>query len=261
MLAVHREQISERPRFAAACDTLETAPSAPPSSPHPPYDAIMKTSRAASPFQLLVLLASAVLLAANAVAQTDNPPASRELPRSIASARCQYAPNDAACADVNDSAQARRDTINDATVAQPPRRGPGPSFGPRGPMGRSAYPGMWGQPEPSGRHALIGAVIGGLLGWAVAAKGTADARSTLGIATLGAGLGAAIGLSVPAFPSRSPYFRRWPDDDDAEASFRKSAKPGRTPGPPQQTASVDSTTSNPRPNADNAPAPKTAAQP
>jgi len=209
---------------------------------------------------LLVLLASLVLLAANALAQTDNPQASKELPRSIASARCQYAPNDAACADVCDSAQAPRGAIDDATVAQLPRRGPGPAFGPRGPMGRPAYPGMWGQPEPSGRHALIGAVIGGLLGWAVAAKGNADARATFGIATLGAGIGAAMGLSVPAFPSRSPFWHRWPDEDE-DAAARKSAKPGRTPGPPRQTASVDATSSRPRRNAEDAPAPKPAAQP
>lgn len=247
--------------LATFCDTSETALTAPLSLRNPSYDAIMKNLRAASSLLLHVLLAAVVLLAANALAQTDNPQASKELPRSIASARCQYAPNDAACADVNDSAQARRDPINDATVAQLPQRGPGPGFGPRGPMGRPGYPGMWGQPEPSGRHALIGAVIGGLLGWAIAAKGNADGRATFALATVGAGLGAGFGLSIPSFPSRNPYFRRWPDDDDENASRRDSAKPGRTPGPPRQTASVDVAPSSPQPNTEDAAAPKTDAQP
>jgi hypothetical protein len=210
---------------------------------------------------LLALLASVVLLAANARAQTDNPPAANETSSSIAAARCQYAISDPACADVNVSAEAPRAPIDDAVVAQLPRRGPGPSFGPRGRMGRPAYPGMWGQPEPSGRHALVGAVIGGLVGWSLAAKGNAGARATLGLATIGAGLGAAIGLSVPSFPSRNPYWHRWPHgDDDEEAANRKSAKPGRSPGPPRQTASLYAASSRPQADPEDAP-PKTTAQP
>jgi len=246
---------------ATICDTSETALTAPPSSRPRSYDAIMKNLRADSSLLLHVLLAAVVLLAANALAQTDNPHASKELPRSIASARCQYAPNEAACVQVNESAQDRRGPIDDSKVAQLPRRGPGPGFGPRGPMGRSAYPGMWGQSEPSGRHVLIGAAIGALVGVALGAKGNAGARGTFGLSALCAGIGAGMGASVPSFPSRNPYFRRWPDDDDENASRRDSAKPGRTPGPPRQTASVDVAPSSPQPNTEDAAAPKTAAQP
>lgn len=199
----------------------------------------MKNLRAAS----CVLLAS-VLLVATALAQTDSLRTADEPSTTIAAARCAYAA-DKSCSDKSGSSQAARGAIDDATMAQPPRRGPGPAFGPRGPMGRPAYSQMW-QSQPSGRHALIGAVIGGLLGWAVAAKGNAGARATFGIATVGAGLGAAMGLAVPSFPSRSPYFRRWPDDVDDEASSRRSAKPGRTPvGSPQQMASADATSPGP----------------
>lgn len=266
MLAMRQEQVSSRGGcFARVCDTSETALSAPPSLRHPSYDGVMKDSTAASsPLRLLlVLLATVVLLAANAMAQTENPQAANEPSSSIAAARCQYTFSDTNCARArgNDSAQAPRGAIDDATLAQLPRRGPGPGFGPRGPMGRAGYPGMW-QSEPNGRHALIGAVIGGLLGWAVAAKGSSGARATLGIATVGAGLGAAVGLSVPSFPSRGPYWHRWPrDDDDEDAAARKSAKPSRAPDPPQQTASVEAAPSILGPNAEAAPTPKTAAQP
>lgn len=205
-----------------------------------------------------MLLATVALLAANALAQTDNPQASNEVSSSITAARCQYTSSDHACPGVSDSAQPRR-VANDVTLAQLPRRGPGPPFRPRGPMGRPGYPSMW-RSEPSARHALIGAVIGAGLGWAVAAKGNAGVRATIGIATVGAGLGAAFGSTVPSFPSRDPYWRRWPEDDEEEASRRNSAKPGPTPpGSPQQTASVDATPSSPRPDAEGASAPKTAA--
>lgn len=205
-------------------------------------------------FSCLLLLIAA-LLAASAVAQSDHPQAPNELPSAVSAARCQYTSSDNACPGVSASA---RDANHD-TLAQLPRRGPGPPFRLRGPMGRPGYPGMW-QPQPNPRHALIGAVIGGLLGWAVAAKGNAGARATLGIATVGAALGAGIGASVPSFPSRSPYWRRWPDDDDDEASGRKWAKPGQiTPDSVQQTASADATLSGALPETGDAPAPKTAA--
>lgn len=71
-----------------------------------------------------------------------------------------------------------------------------------------------------------------------------------------------MGLSIPSFPSRGPYWHRWPgDEDDEDAAARKSAKPGRSPGPPQQTASVDAAPSRLRPNTEGAPTPKTVAQP
>ena len=206
----------------------------------------MRNLRAASS----LLLVMVVLLAANALAQTDSTPAGNETPNSVAAARCAYTA-DNACADESASAQAPRRPIDDSTVAQLPRRGTGPYFGPRRPMGQPGYPAMW-QSAPSAGHALIGAVIGAALGWAVAAKGSAGARATLGIATVGVGLGAAIGSSVPSFPYRSPYFRRWPDDQDDEASGRKSAKPSRTESL-QQRASADPAPPNPRPSAEEAP--------
>ena len=225
------------------CDTPETALSSPPSPQEPSYDAIMKNLKEAS-----LLLASVVLLAVNALAQTDHPPAGNETPSSVAAARCAYTAGNA-CTDESSSSQATRGTIDDDTVAQLPRRGPGPAFGAHRPMGRPAYPQMW-QAQPSGRHALIGAAIGTLVGLALSAKGNLDAHSTAGLTTVGAALGAGIGLSIPAFPSRSPYFRRWPDDEDGNASGRNPAKPGRiAPGSAQQTVSGDAAPSNLRPGA------------
>ena len=86
---------------------------------------------------------------------------------------------------------------------------------------------MW-MSRGSPGHALIGALIGFGLGAAVCAKGNAGARATLAIGTVGAGIGAAIGFSIPSFTGRSVYRRGWPDDDE-EAS---RSKPGiSTPDP------------------------------
>jgi len=116
-------------------------------------------------------------------------------------------------------------------------------------MGGPAYPRMW-RSEGSPAHALIGTIIGFGLGAAVAAKGNAGVRGTLGIGAIGAGIGAGIGFSIPAFPSRYQYRRRWPDNDE-EASSRKSAKPGpNRPAWSQQTASSIPQPSQPLPEAD-----------
>jgi hypothetical protein len=116
-------------------------------------------------------------------------------------------------------------------------------------MGGPAYPRMW-RSEGSPAHALIGTIIGFGLGAAVAAKGNAGIRGTLGIGAIGAGIGAGIGFSVPSFPSRYQYRRRWPDNDE-EASSRKSAKPGpKRPASSQQTASSIPQPSQPLPEAD-----------
>lgn len=218
------------------CDTSETALRSPLPSQQPSYDAIMKNLRPAS----FLFFVSAVLLAANALSQTDNPPARNETPSSIAAARCAYAA-DTDCVDPSGTAHAPRRAIDDATVAQLPHRGPGPAFGPRGPMGGHGYPQMW-QSQPSAGHALIGAVIGAALGWAVAAKGNAGAGATLALAGVGAGTGAAFGLSIPSFPSRSRHWRRWPDDDE-DATARESTKPGRSPSR-RLTASTDANPAN-----------------
>jgi hypothetical protein len=119
------------------------------------------------------------------------------------------------------------------TLAQFPRRRPGPPFSRGLGYPPPTYPGMW-MGEHSGRHALIGAIIGGGLGVAVAAKGNAGVRASLAIGTLGAGLGAAMGLSIPSFPSRNMYRRGWPDDD--EDAFR--AKPDFSKPDPKKSAST-----------------------
>jgi hypothetical protein len=125
----------------------------------------------------------------------------------IAAARSQYMP----------PADGSAGTNAPVTVAQFPRRRPGPPYSRVPGYPRPTYPGMW-MGEPSGRHALIGAIIGGGLGVAVAAKGNAGVRASLAIGTLGAGLGAAMGLSIPSFPSRNMYRRGWPGDEEARRS-------------------------------------------
>jgi hypothetical protein len=193
-----------------------------------------------------LLLAVTVLLASNAVAQTDNSQASNELHGPIAAARCQYTPG--ACAEVSDSA-AQRSANDDHTLAQLPRRGPGPRFGPRGPMGRTAYPGMW-RSQGSPAHALIGTLIGFGIGAAVGAKGNIGVRGSLVFGAIGAGIGAGIGFRVPALRSRSPYWRRWPDRDE-EASRRKPMKPAAMrPNSPLQAALADPAPSKVLPGTD-----------
>lgn len=168
-----------------------------------------------------LLLLALLLPLSSALAQMADSQTSNDLPYPVAVARCAYTQTEAPCASVHAASQdvSGQDAPapgGDNTLAQIPRRMPGPPLSAGRPaMGGPGYPGMW-QSQPSAGHALIGAVIGGLLGWAVAAKGSAGVRATLGIATVGAGLGAAIGLTVPSFPSRR-YRQRWPDDDEMAA--------------------------------------------
>lgn len=170
---------------------------------------------------LATILTTLLFLGSRALTQTADSQASDDLPSHVAVARCAYTQADGECASSSHDASGSggREFLAQAPLAQIPRGAPGPPFcGGRPPMRGPGYgyPGM-GRPEPSGRHALIGAVIGGLLGWAVAAKGTAGTRATLGIATIGAGIGAGIGVSIPAFPSRSRYRGRWSDEDEGAA--------------------------------------------
>jgi hypothetical protein len=169
-------------------------------------------------FALLLPVSSA--LAQNADSQTSN-----DLPRPIVIARCAYTQADAVCASVHAPGENPSGPSGDATLAQIPRRVPGPPFrARRPPMGGPAYPSMW-QSQPSVGHALIGAVIGFGIGVAIGAKGNAGARATLGIATVGAGLGAAMCLAIPSFPSPNPYRRRWPQNGgDEEATDSKPDK-------------------------------------
>lgn len=120
-------------------------------------------------------------------------------------------------------------------------------------MGGPAYPTMW-QSAPSAGHALIGAAIGCGIGVAIAARGNAGGRAMLGLATVGAGLGAAIGLSIPSLPSRNPYRRRWPDDDEMAAHSKpdKSKVAASRPDSSRATSASPSTTQadNPLPAAE-----------
>jgi hypothetical protein len=126
------------------------------------------------------------------------------------------------------------------TLAQFPGRRSGPPFSRgRGYPGQ-AYPQMWSG-RPSGRHALIGAIIGGALGAAIGAKGNAGGRATFAFGAVGAGLGAAIGLSVPSYPSfpgPQMYRRGWRDDREeasrSNADFRPdvSVAEAAAPGGP-----------------------------
>jgi hypothetical protein len=140
----------------------------------------------------------------------------------IAAARSQYTPPEDGSAGTN----AR------VTVPQFPHRRPGPPFSPGRGYPSPTYPGMR-MGVHSGRHALIGAIIGGGLGVAIAAKGNAGVRASLAIGTLGAGLGAAMGLSIPSFPSRNMYRRGWPGDD--EEAFR--SKPDLNKPDPKKAVS------------------------
>ncbi|MGO9088100.1 MAG: hypothetical protein ACLQBK_23020 [Candidatus Sulfotelmatobacter sp.] len=191
-----------------------------------------------------------VLFAAAAFAQSADSQLASDLSTSVVAARCRYAPADEICATLRESSPAQH--MDDATVAQVPRRVPGPPM--RRPMmrrPRPAYPAMW-RPEVSGRHALIGALIGGSIGTLIAIKGNAGARAGVALGALGAGIGAGMGLSIPSFPSGNPYWRgrpgrRWPDrgspDDDESASGMKPepAKPDASQAalrsaPPQSPA-------------------------
>jgi hypothetical protein len=130
----------------------------------------------------------------------------------VAIARCQYAPADNACVGGNESGRVKHD---DATLAQFPRRIPGPPIRPRGAYARypsrASYPGMWAG-EGSGRRAVIGALVGLGLGAAIGTRG--DARTSFAFAVLGAGCGAGLGASLPPLPARSRYRGPWPDEDE-----------------------------------------------
>lgn len=128
----------------------------------------------------------------------------------IAAARSPYTRPE----EISPSTEAR------VTLAQFQSRRPGPPFSRGTGYPGPAYPQMWSR-RPSGRHALVGGIIGGLLGAAVGAKGNASGRAIFGISTLGAGLGAAIGLSVPSFPGPQMYRRGW--RDDREEAFRSNS--------------------------------------
>jgi len=161
-------------------------------------------------FALLLLASSA--LAQTIDSQTTNDLPENDLSKQVALARSAYTQTEEVSA-----GGAPNDSKGNNTLAQIPRRMRGPMAGP--PMRRAAYPNM-GMSGGSPDHALIGALIGFGLGAAVCAKGNAGVRATLALGTVGAGIGAAIGFSIPSFPGRNMYRRGWPDDDE-EASRSK----------------------------------------
>ena len=199
----------------------------------------------------------ASLLPVNALAQIAGSPTSDNLPHPVAVARCVYTQADAVC----QTPHLARPGVpgpsgdSDTTLAQTPHRAPGPPLrGGRPPMRGPAYPAMW-QSAPSAGHALIGAVIGCGLGVAIAARGNAGGRAMFGLGTVGAGLGAAIGLSIPPLPSRNPHWQRWPDDDEMAAH----SKPHRSKVA-SQPASTHVTSLSPSPTQVRVEAPLPAAE-
>jgi hypothetical protein len=154
-----------------------------------------------------------LLLASSGLAQTADSQTTKDFPEhdfspQVALARRAYAQPEGTSTGGSSNAS---DAAGKTTLAQLPRRMPGPIVRPR--MRHAAYPNMW-MSQGNGRHALIGALIGLGVGVAVCAKGNADVRASLAIGTLGAGIGAAMGFSIPSFPSRNVYRRGWPDDDE-----------------------------------------------
>jgi len=123
---------------------------------------------------------------------------------------------------------------DNATLTQLSSRRPSPPFPHRGGYPRSAYPGMW-MPEGSGRHAVIGAVVGFGLGAALGAKANTDqhagatARASVLFGSFGALLGAVAGHGFPSLQARNR--RRSPGsagDDELASSFQHSS-PDSTP--------------------------------
>jgi len=179
--------------------------------------------------KLLVILTALLWLGLTPglASQTSDSPAGNHLPEAVAAARCQYIPADPACAGASEPGPAQHsDTVAQASF---PRRMPGPAPYPRRPpmaYGSRGYPGMGG-PTVSGRHMLIGALVGFGLGAAAGAKANTDThpgvetKAVVLVGSLGGVLGALIGAAVPAFPTRSRHWRHsWPDDEEVQATVR-----------------------------------------
>ena len=164
-----------------------------------------------------LFLSGLILVTLSAVAQSTGFLDPKDVPTSIAAARCQYAQTDEACVNAG------------PTLAQIPRPIPGPPMHPpRPPMRypRGGYPGPWF--EPNGRHAAIGALIGFTVGAIHPNDGTVRGHMALGL--IGGLLGAAIGAGSPSFHARNHYRHGpWPDEEDEVASGSKSAKPDSAP--------------------------------
>ena len=159
---------------------------------------------------------------------------------SVIAARSQYARADAA--------PSQDAGAGNSPLAQAPRSGHFHLL--MRAAGMAEYPGTYPYAgESSGRHVLIGALIGFGLGAAIGAKGNTDQHPGAGVKCaflvggVGALIGAAIGSGVPSFPSR--YRRgRWPDNDENASSRgrRKTGHPTAASRPrrrdPEETASA-----------------------
>lgn len=181
------------------------------------------------------ILLTSILLASSVLAQTNNSLDAYTLPErnSIAAARSRYAQTENISSAKN-SGFAVDSGSDGTTLAQLSRGRPGPpsrqSMGyPRG--GNSA---MWSEPG-SGRHALIGAVIGFGLGAAIGAKGAGgSARLSVGFGIIGGAMGAAFGASIPSWPGgRFQRYRPWQDEDYDELGSASKTQTPRPQVPPR----------------------------
>jgi len=141
---------------------------------------------------------------------------------SIIAARSQYSRVDT---DAGQDAGAAPGAL--AQYSRPRRPFHPPTRSPRMTGYPGGYPSMY-MGESSGRHVLIGALIGFGLGAALAAKANTDQHPGVGVKAaflvggVGALIGAAVGRGVPSFPSR--YRRgRWPYDEQ-NSSVRSRRK-------------------------------------
>jgi len=188
--------------------------------------------------KIMAFLLAAPLITTVSLAQTSDSLSETSLSASVVTARCQYTPTDRACAQLRDSSPVGTGA-DEATLAQASRQ-PGPR---RPYMVRPRYSGF--ATEPSGRHVLIGALIGSGLGAAVGAKGNRDQHPgvetkaiVLG-ASIGGLLGAAIGAAVPSFHSRHLY-RHHPWTDDEEQASRPDQGSGTVEGLKAEAQSINS---------------------
>jgi len=151
---------------------------------------------------VLVMMSVAI----NAVGQSDS------LSPQVSLARCAYAVSGAECS-----------SSDATTLAQFPRRGPGPRRYPPPPrvhMARS-------MPGPSWKGALIGGLIGFGLGVAAPRDANAGKRVAAGtfIGFIGAGIGAAIGANHANYHYHYNYrypSGPWPDDEEAKSSNKRA---------------------------------------
>jgi len=207
-----------------------------------------------------------LLMVSASVAQTKDTPDTTGLTSENTSeiaARCRYTPEDDACR--KEIGPTSSSASSDQTLAQIPRRMPGPPLRPRRLM---AHPGpgyapLWAAPDYN-NHAAIGALIGFGLGAAAGAQVNTDARgrvaSALIVGSIGALMGAAIGHGIPSFHARRAYPPLPLPEEDEMASRLRAANPETARTSSSQSGSLGITPSAPPSEAEN-PAPPVPAFP